>query len=224
MNDCSQIKQFEQMVNQELLSYIKTNVFKEYEKNGKAHDISHIMYVLNRAYEISKKYNINYDLLYITVSYHDIGDHIDREHHEIVSAKIMQEDKNLDRFISSKEKNIVKEAIEDHRASNPNIPRNIYGKILASADKNISIDEYFLRAICYSFEHFQNHNRNEHIQRVYDHAQEKFGVNGYAVKKYYVDDDKYKKYLDDLQELIKDKEKFDKKANEICDYIVNKNI
>lgn len=59
---------------------------------------------------------------------------------------------------------------------------------------------------------------------MYDHAQEKFGVNGYAVKKYYVDDDKYKKYLDDLQELIKDKEKFDKKANEIYDYIVNKNI
>ena len=77
---------------------------------------------------------------------HDIGDHIDRDNHEIVSAKIMMEDEKLDEFFNADEKEIIKQVIEDHRASKGKIPRSIYGKILASADKNVEVSGYFTRA------------------------------------------------------------------------------
>ena len=39
----------ENLINNELLKYIKENVFKVYDLNGKSHDINHIKYVLQRA-------------------------------------------------------------------------------------------------------------------------------------------------------------------------------
>ena len=77
----------ENLINNELLKYIKENVFKVYDLNGKSHDINHIKYVLQRAFEISKQYEgLDYNMLFTAVSYHDIGDHIDRKTHEIISA------------------------------------------------------------------------------------------------------------------------------------------
>lgn len=205
-----------------LKNYIENEVFPIYKLNGKSHNLEHIKFVLNRAFEISKNYDINVNLLYIAVSYHDIGDHIDRENHEIVSAKWVEDDKKLDKFLSKEEKKIVKEAIEDHRASSSRIPRNIYGKILSSADKNISVDTYFRRAINYSLEHFPEYKKEQHIEESYRHAVEKFGVNGYATKKYYVEDKKYEEYLKELQRLIENKEEFFYEVSKVFEEESNK--
>ena len=48
----------------------------------------------------------------------------------------------------------------------------------------------------------------EAIEKSYDHAIKKFGKNGYATNKFYVDDKRYKKFLNDLQDLIDNKEEF----------------
>ena len=48
----------------------------------------------------------------------------------------------------------------------------------------------------------------------------KFGKNGYAVNKYYVKDDKYEKYLKELQDLIENKEEFYKKAENILKQMI----
>lgn len=48
----------------------------------------------------------------------------------------------------------------------------------------------------------------EAINQSYNHAIKKFGKNGYATNKFYVEDDKYKKFLNDLQSLIENKEEF----------------
>ena len=208
---------YDEIVTKELLEYIENNVFPVYKLNGKSHDLKHIKYVLSRAYEISKPYKseLNYDMLYTAVSFHDIGDHVDREHHEIVSANWMYNDKNLKKFFSQEQLHIIKEAIEDHRASKEKEPRNIYGKILASADKNIDIDTYFERAYEYGLEHYKNLNTEQQLQRIYEHTIKKFGKNGYAVKKYYVEDDKYFKYLNELQKLINNKEEFFEKCKKV---------
>jgi len=208
---------YDEVVTKELLEYIQNEVFPVYNLNGKSHDINHIKYVLDRGYEISKPYSneLNYDMLYTVVSYHDIGDHIDREHHELVSANIMYEDENLKRFFSEEQRQIIKEAIEDHRASNPNVPRNLYGKILASADKNIYIDQFFKRSYEYGLEHYKELTTEEQLQRIYEHAEKKFGKNGYAISKYYVEDKKYFDYLKELQNLIDNKEEFFKKCKEV---------
>ena len=211
----------ENLINNELLKYIKENVFKVYDLNGKSHDIDHIKYVLQRAFEISKQYEgLDYNMLFTAVSYHDIGDHIDRKTHEIISANWMWNDENLDKFFTRNQKLIIKEAIEDHRSSNKNVPRNIYGKILASADKNTNVTTFLERTLAFGFEHYKDFTYKEQIDRAYDHAEKKFGKNGYAVNKYYVKDDKYERYLKELQDLIENKEEFYKKAENILKQMI----
>lgn len=208
---------YDEIVTKELLDYIKNNIFPVYSLNGKSHDINHINYVLNRAYEISKPYRneMDMDMLYTAVSYHDIGDHIDRENHEIVSANWMYKDEFLNSFFTQEQRVIIKEAIEDHRSSKNGEPRNIYGKILASADKNIDVDQFFIRAYQYGIEHDKDLSNEQQIQKIYKHAIEKFGKSGYAVNKYYVEDKKYSEYLQELQRLIENEQEFFEKCKKV---------
>lgn len=210
------------LINSDLKKYIEENIFKVYDLNGEAHGLAHIKYVLDRAFELAKNNTeLDYNILYTAVVYHDIGDHIDRENHEKVSAKWMMNDKKLDKYFDSKQKNIIKEAIEDHRASNKSVPRNIYGKILSSADRNIDINVFLYRSCKYGVEHYKNFTIDEQIQRVYEHSIKKFGKNGYAVNKFYIKDDKYSKYLEELQNLIDNKEEFYKTTRKILEEIIN---
>lgn len=211
------------LVNQDLYNYVTNDIFKMYELNGKSHNKDHVNDVLNRALEISEKYNdLNKDMLFTAVAFHDVGDHIDRKNHEIISAQIMMEDKYLNNFFNSEQKEIIKQAIEDHRSSKGKIPKSIYGKILASADKNIDVNGYFYKACEYQLEHYKENTEDQQLDKVYEHAVEKFGKNGYAVDKYYVQDDKYTKYLQQLQDLIEDKERFYEIARKTYNEILSK--
>lgn len=202
-------------INPELKEYIENNVFLEYSKNGKSHDLTHIKEVMKNALILGKKYNVNLDMLYTAVAYHDIGDHIDRENHEKVSAQILEKDEALNKLFFKPEKQLIKEAIEDHRASKTGEPRNIYGKILASADKTVTTEIFFRRTYDYSVEHYGKIGEEEHIQRAWEHAVSKFGKEGYAAKKDYIENEYRKKALKELQDLIDDKEKFYKVADEM---------
>ena len=117
-------------INDKLKEYIEENIFPEYSKNEPAHNIDHIKYVINRSFKFADTIpNINYDMVYTIASYHDIGHHVNPKIHEIVSAEIMYNDNMLKEFFNDEERKIIKEAIEDHRASSNHEPRNIYGKI-----------------------------------------------------------------------------------------------
>lgn len=195
-------------VNNDLKEYIENNIMPTYNLNDKGHNQSHVKFVFKRAIEISKNYDIDYNILYTCVMYHDIACHINREKHEILSAEIAYNDKFLNEFFSKEELITIKEAIEDHRASSNNIPRNIYGKILSSADRKVSIKNYFVSSLFFGQTDINKINIEEAINQSYNHAIKKFGKNGYATNKFYVEDDRYKKFLNDLQSLIENKEEF----------------
>ena len=88
-------------------------------------------------------------MAYTVASYHDIGHHIDAKNHETISAKIMYEVEKLKHFFSDEELLIIKEAIEDHRASADTCPRSIYGKIVSSADRNNTVNQCLVRSYFY---------------------------------------------------------------------------
>ncbi len=117
-------------VNEELKRYVEQNIFPQYILNDKGHQIEHIKYVINRCSKLSKNMDVDNNMLYVIAAYHDIGHHIDYKNHEIVSAQIMYNDINLNKFFSNENLIIMKEAIEDHRASLDREPRNIYGKLI----------------------------------------------------------------------------------------------
>ena len=131
-------------------------------------------------------------------------------------------DKFLNDFFNTDEMNIVKEAIEDHRASSDKIPRNIYGKILSSADRKVSIKEFFIASLFFKVTDINSLDMEFAIERSYEHAIKKFGKNGYAVNKFYVDDKKYKKFLNDLQYLIDNKDEYYELAKIVFNEVKNK--
>ena len=200
-------------VNEELKRYIEQNIFPRYKLNDKGHQIEHINYVINRCYKLSKNMDIDNNMLYVIAAYHDIGYYVDYKNHEKVSAQIMYNDTNLNNFFNDKNLIIMKEAIEDHRASLNREPRSIYGKILSSADRNIDIDDSLKRIYLYSITHFNKLSEEETIEECYKHTLEKFGNGGYA--NFFVEDMEYNNYLKELRNLLNNKKEFVERLKEI---------
>ena len=195
-------------INKELEQYIEKNLFPEYDKNESGHGINHIKDVIKRSFELVNENNldVNMNMVYVIAAYHDIGHHIDSKTHEIISADIMSKDKNLSKFFTEEELKIIKEAIEDHRSSAKEDPRSIYGKIVSSADRNNKVEDCIKRTYTYGKKHYPDMTDEELFLRSYDVLQNKFGEDGYA--KFYFKDSMYEKFLQELRELLKDKDKF----------------
>lgn len=209
-NDLIIEKQYNR-IDKKLIEYVSNNIIDEYKLNDKGHDINHINYVLKRALEISDNYDVDLNMLYISVMFHDIACHIDRERHEILSAEILRNDIFLNYYFDNIE--VICEAIEDHRASKTSKPRNIYGCILSSADRKVDVKEYLKSSLGFYLK--KNKNKDECIEDSYNFAIKKFGPNGYAVDKNYVNDDKYNTYLKNLNYLIDHKELYIKMASDV---------
>jgi len=195
-------------IKEEVRQYIEINVFPEYEKNEEGHGIKHIQDVIRRSFDIIEQNDlkVDYNIVYVIAAYHDIGHHIDAKNHEKVSAEIMSEDKKLEKFFSMEELNIIKEAIEDHRASSDSEPRSIYGKIVSSADRNNTVEQCLERTYSYRKKHSPEATDEEIYEESYNHLNRKFGYNGYA--KFYFKDREYEKFLQDIRDLLEDKENF----------------
>lgn len=196
-------------IRKEIKEYIEKEIFEEYKLNERGHEINHIKYVIRRSLQFAETIkNIDYEMVYVIAAYHDIGHHIDAKNHEIISAQRLFEDKKLRGFFSEEQILVMKEAVEDHRASRDTEPRTIYGKIVSSADRNTDVEFTLKRCYSYRTNHSPELNQDEIIEVCRKFLIEKFGTNGYARNKMYFDDKEYNKYLHDITELALDRERF----------------
>lgn len=202
------------LINKDLKIYIETSIIPQYNRNEQAHGIDHINYVIRRSFKLIGQNNlkVDYNKVYVIAAYHDIGHYIDPKKHEIISAKIMSEDENLKQYFSDEDLIIIKEAIEDHRASSDHEPRSIYGKIISSADRNNTVEQCLERSYYYGKRLNPELTQRELYERAFKHLNEKFGYNGYA--KFFLRDKEYEKFLKDIREVLKDKEEFCKLQEE----------
>ena len=193
-----------------LLRYIQTEIFPVYAKNDKGHQLDHILYVIRRSLHFMEQFSgLNIDMVYTIAAYHDIAHHIDKDRHEILSAKTLSEDIKLTQFFTKEQIRTMQEAVEDHRASLKYSPRNDYGKIVSSADRSTDIDGFFKRTHAYSLKHFPEYTETERTERCYQHMKDKYGDGGYA--KHYVMDEEYNAFLETIRTLLADKEAFEAK-------------
>ena len=207
-------------INSRLKKYIEKNVLPEYNLNDKGHDLKYIEYVLKRAFELSNGYDINDDMLYTCVCFHDVACHVNREKHEILSANKAKNDKFLNEYFNNEKMNIITEAIEEHRASLEYVPRNIYGKILSTADRKIEVKEYLKASISFEINNNPNILKSECIENSYEFAIKKFGKTGYAISKTYIEDIRYKDFLENMWYLIENKNLYTKLASIIYEQVV----
>ena len=197
-------------MNVSLISYIQTYILPEYFKNDSGHGIEHIQYVINRCIKFAEQFdNIDLDMLYTIAAFHDIAHHIDKKNHEVISAKIFYDNEDMKQFFTEEQRIMMKEAIEDHRASSGRIPRSNYGKIISSADRSTDVNEFLRRTHAYTLKHTPESTIEEMLIRAYNHTSDKYGDNGYA--KHYVVDDEYNEFRNEISNLLSDKNLFNAK-------------
>lgn len=201
-------------MNNELVQYIENEIFPLYDRNEEGHGINHIKTVIKRSLELANDYDVDLDMVYTIASYHDLGHYIDRKTHEIISAEIFMKDEKIKQWFTDEQRSIIKEAIEDHRASSNHEPRTIYGKIISTADRTIiDIDNTIKRSYSYGKRNYIGLTEEEQIERVYQHLTEKYGENGYA--KVYLEDKEFEDALDKLRQALSNKEEFIKRVKKV---------
>jgi hypothetical protein len=120
------------------------------------------------------------------------------------------------KIFTDEQRIVIKEAIEDHRASSKNVPRSDYGKIISSADRSTNVDDFLSRTHSYTLKHQPDSTITEMLERAYQHTLDKYGDNGYA--KHYVIDDEYIAFRNEISSLLDNKNEFEdryKKVNNI---------
>lgn len=194
-------------LNEELVEYIKNEIFPLYDRNEFAHGINHIKTVIRRSLELADGYDVDFNIVYTVAAYHDLGHFIDRKRHEIISAEIFMKDENIKRWFADEQRMVIKEAIEDHRASCNHVPRTIYGKIVSTADRTIvDIDNTIKRSYTYGKKNYIGLSEEEQFDKVYEHLVEKYGERGYA--KVYLKDKEFDEAVGKLRQALENREEF----------------
>ena len=112
-------------------------------------------------------------------------------------------DKQLRNWFTEEEILTMKEAVEDHRASNKQKPRTIYGCIVAEADRQIDTDITLLRTIQYGIAHYPAMDYEGHFARACEHLQEKYARGGYL--RLWIPESPNANRLSKFQDLIEDR-------------------
>ncbi len=165
-------------LSEELVNYISNYVFPNYERFY-SHGMIHIKNVIENMAMLADYYNLDKNMAYAVASYHDIGLSIDRKNHEKESAKLLKNDKELKRFFTEPQIEIMAEAIEDHRGSKKERPRNIYGECVSDSDRDFSIPILAKRQLATSLKNYPDLNTfDEHFERCYEYICKRINKNG----------------------------------------------
>ncbi|MDY0339374.1 MAG: HD domain-containing protein [Acholeplasmataceae bacterium] len=162
-----------------LLDYLHHQIIPQYQSLDQAHQMDHVEKVIHDALKIARDYPVNLDMVYVIACFHDLGLLTDRRSHHIIGGNMLFEDHMIHAYFSKDEINLMKEAIEDHRASNENPPRSIYGKIIAEADRNLDPMTIFKRTLQFGLKHSSIYDKDQQIERAIDHIKDKYGPKGY---------------------------------------------
>lgn len=195
------------MVNKELKEYLDLNILPKYNLLDLAHGVDHVLKVIDESFDIANDYNLNPDMIYTIAIFHDVGLIVNRKDHHTIGGMMLYEDEFINKYFNSDSITIMKEAVEDHRASTKNPPRTIYGKIIAQADKADNMDNVIKRCFLFDISNNGSKTFNESFKHVKHHLHDKYGVNGYL--KVFLETKSVNKMLTDIRELLTDDSKLE---------------
>lgn len=192
-----------QAVSLDLMEFIESSILPRYATFDAAHNMEHIMRVIKASVKLAQKMGADVDMAYVTAAYHDLGLEGPRAIHHLTSGKILKADKRLEKWFSPQQINIMKEAVEDHRASASRAPRSVYGRIVAEADRDLEPDSVCRRTILFGLEHYPEKSYEEQWQRFVAHLEEKYSSAGYI--HLWIQGSDNEKNLNSLRNLIQNK-------------------
>ncbi len=168
-----------QQLNLDIMDFVEKQILPRYVAFGKSHGLTHVQRVIKNSLELAKFTGADINMAYVIAAYHDLGMSGPRAIHHITGGKILASDARLKKWFSPERIQIMKEAVEDHRASASRQPRSIYGKIVAEADRDLDTETIFRRAIQYGLEKYPELDDDKQWERFASHMDEKYSQNGY---------------------------------------------
>lgn len=195
------------------MEFVERQILPRYNAFGESHGLRHVTRVIKNSLRLADVTGADIDMVYVIAAYHDLGMEGPRAIHHLTSGKILMADARLKKWFNADQLKVMKEAVEDHRASSSRQPRSIYGKIVAEADRDIDVHEIFLRAIQYGKENGPDKTVEEHWERFAQHMDEKYSNNGYI--KLWIPNSPNEKALKELRNIIEDKKLLRKAFDDI---------
>ena len=200
----------------DLVEFIETKILPHYAAFDKAHNLEHVTRVIRRSLELVKQTGADINMAYTIAAYHDLGMSGPRAVHHITGGKLLASDTRLKRWFTPDQIKVMKEAVEDHRASASHAPRSIYGKIVAEADRDISAETVFRRTVQFGLANYPELSREQHWLRFAKHMDEKYSRHGYI--RLWIPGSPNEERLNELRNIIDNQkllhEQFDKYFNE----------
>ena len=184
----------------DLVEFIETKILPQYAAFDAAHNMEHVTRVIRHSLELVKVTGADINMAYAIAAYHDLGMSGPRAIHHVTGGKILAADARLRKWFTPDQIKIMREAVEDHRASASHAPRSIYGKIVAEADRDIETDTVIRRTIQYGLANYPQLDHEGHWKRFMEHMQNKYSKDGYI--RQWIPNSPNAKRLNDLRNLI----------------------
>lgn len=166
-------------VNLDLMAFIETEILPRYSNFDKAHGTQHVTNVIRKSIRLARAIGADINMAYAAAAYHDLGLEGPRAIHHITGGKILAADARLKKWFSAEQIKIMKEAVEDHRASASHAPRSIYGKIVAEADRELEPETVFRRTVQFGIDRYPEKDKEEQWKRFIGHLDSKYSGHGY---------------------------------------------
>ena len=198
----------QQQVSLDLMEFVEKQILPKYNAFGDSHGLRHVNRVIKNSLNLALVTGADIDMVYVIAAYHDLGMSGPRAIHHLTGGKILMADARLKRWFSPEQLKIMKEAVEDHRASSSRQPRSIYGKIVAEADRDLEPHEIFMRCIQYGLENYPEKDKEGQWERFKRHMDEKYSQNGYV--RLWIPNSPNEKKLRELRDIIEDEKKLRK--------------
>lgn len=190
------------MASLDLVEFVETNILPLYAAFDKAHGLAHVTSVIRRSVALAVAVGADVDMAYTVAAYHDLGMSGPRAIHHITGGKILARDARLKRWFSQEQIKVMKEAVEDHRASASHAPRSIYGKIVAEADRDLDVETVLRRTVQFGLAHYPQLGKEQQWQRFREHIDNKYSSSGYI--KLWIPGSDNERKLNELRACIAD--------------------
>ena len=184
----------------DLVEFIETKILPRYAAFDKAHNMEHVTRVIRSSLELVKATGADINMVYVIAAYHDLGMEGPRAIHHITGGRILASDVRLRRWFSPEQITVMRQAVEDHRASASRAPRSIYGKIVAEADRDISADTVVRRCVQFGLDSYPGMDREQQWQRFAQHIHDKYSTTGYI--RLWIPNSPNERRLNELRTLI----------------------
>ena len=184
----------------DLVEFIETQILPRYAEFDRAHNMEHVTRVIRSSMELVKTTGADVNMAYAIAAYHDLGMIGHRADHHLRGGKILAADARLKKWFSPEQIKIMKEAVEDHRASASRAPRSIYGKIVAEADRDIDTDTVIRRTVQFGLANYPEMDKEGHWRRFKEHMDNKYSKEGYI--RLWIPNSPNAKKLSELRNLI----------------------